>query len=180
MDAIQKIGINYQAMGVYLVNFGLLAAVLGKVLYRPVLRLLDERRETIKKNLEEAENLRESFTEELEKQKEKTNTLVASMERDVERTKNEVKKEATELLKKAEAERSEILKEARLHALEMKDSVYSEVSGEILSHVEQVVSSVLEEKVPEDVVRKSVEEVWDKHYTAGKKKLAPSGERLRD
>jgi len=164
MDAIHKIGINYQALAVYLVNFGILLAALGKFLYRPILNLLDERREVIRKNLKEAEDLRESFTEELEKQQEKTNTLVTSMERDVMRAKGEAKEEAAKLLESAEAERSRILEGAQAYAEEIKQSTHREVADEVLLRVERIVGTVLQNKVPESVIQESVRDAWKREY----------------
>ena len=165
MDAIQKIGINYQALAIYLVNFGILVAALGKFLYRPILDILDERRELIRKNLEEAEDLRESFSLELQKQQEKTDSLLTSMERDVLKAKTEAKKEAVTLLSEAEQERANILKDAHIYADKIKEAMHDEVAGEVLERVEKVVTSVLQNKVPESVVRHSVHEAWEKEYS---------------
>ena len=51
MDGLSKLGINLGHVVFYLVNTGLLLTVLTYVLYKPILRFLDKRRDQIRRSV---------------------------------------------------------------------------------------------------------------------------------
>jgi F-type H+-transporting ATPase subunit b len=57
---LDKLGINLGYLVSQLVNFGLLVALLYLLLYKPVLRMLDQRRERIARSMADVDEARES------------------------------------------------------------------------------------------------------------------------
>lgn len=53
---LEKIGINPVSLIAQIINFGLLLFILSKLLYKPVLRLFDERAKKIAQGLKAAED----------------------------------------------------------------------------------------------------------------------------
>ncbi len=70
MEMFQTLGINWGMLIAQAVNFGVLLAVMTFFLYRPVLRLLDERRERVRQSMEHASKL-EKQVEEMEVERKK-------------------------------------------------------------------------------------------------------------
>lgn len=60
---MEALGINLPGLIVQLINFTLLLVVLRFVLYKPVLRLLDERRRRIAESMQTADTMRERAAE---------------------------------------------------------------------------------------------------------------------
>lgn len=56
---MESIGINWQLLVAFLVNFLILFGLLTAILYKPVLKMLDERSAKIKESLEQAEKIKE-------------------------------------------------------------------------------------------------------------------------
>ena len=56
---MESIGINWQLLVAFLVNFLILFGLLTAILYKPVLKMLDERSVKIKESLEQAEKIKE-------------------------------------------------------------------------------------------------------------------------
>ena len=56
---MESIGINWQLLVAFLINFLVLFGLLTAILYKPVLKMLDERATKIKESLEQAEKIRE-------------------------------------------------------------------------------------------------------------------------
>jgi F-type H+-transporting ATPase subunit b len=66
MELLTTLGIDWQLLLVQLLNFGILIVVLSVLLYRPVIRMIDDRRERIRKSMEDTkviENQRRELEE---------------------------------------------------------------------------------------------------------------------
>lgn len=160
MEALKSLGIDPWAIVLYLVNFGLLLAILTKFLYKPVLKFLDERRETVRNNLEEADKLRTTLSDERAKRIEEAKASSAESARQVTAAKSESEAKSRVLLAEAEERREKLMAEAEADIAERKLKLVGQVEGELLKRVEAVTMRVLQDKVPEKVVAESVSEAW--------------------
>lgn len=160
MNALQNLGIDLWSLVLYLVNFGILAAVLTKFLYKPLLRTLDTRRETVKKNLDEAEELRKTLSEEREQREADARLIAAEASKELAIARADAEAKARAVLADAEAKREQMIAEAVADISRRKRAMVAEVEQELLSRVETVAMTVLRDKVPADVVRDSVKESW--------------------
>ncbi|MBM3187894.1 MAG: F0F1 ATP synthase subunit B [Chloroflexi bacterium] len=102
---MQELGLDLGLLLSQIVNFGLLAIVLSLLLYRPILRKLEERANRINKGLDDAERAQQMLAE---AQVEYQNTLERAR-----REAHEITERATRL---AEQQRQEILAQARQDA----------------------------------------------------------------
>lgn len=106
---LDKIGINPTSLVAQIINFGVLFFLLSKLLYKPVLRLLEERAEKISQGLKAAEeSLREKEKLETQKKEEMKKTQ-REMARILSQTKDEAKSMSESIILKA---REEAKKEA--------------------------------------------------------------------
>lgn len=112
---MESIGINLQLLVAFLINFLLLFGLLSAVLYKPVLKMLDERQAKIKESLEQAEKIREqtSRSEEqvkaaIESARREGQSIIAQASQIAEKLKEEAKdgarKEAEIIITKAKGE----------------------------------------------------------------------------
>ncbi|MDQ5919615.1 MAG: synthase subunit b [Patescibacteria group bacterium] len=162
MDALQKLGIDGWSIVLYALNTLLLVGILTKLLYKPVLQFLDERRDTIRRNLSEAELLRKSFQEEAQKQKASALEETKRLRAELASLKAEAETEAKTLLEEATARREAMLAEALAQTEAIKARVMQDTEQAIRERIERVVLQVLEKGLPQDVVRASVQTAWDK------------------
>jgi F-type H+-transporting ATPase subunit b len=112
---MESIGINWQLLVAFLVNFLVLFGLLTAILYKPVLRMLDQRSARIKESLEQAEKIKEqaSRSEEqikaaVEAARKEGQSIIAQASQIAEKIKEEAKdnarKEAEIIIKKAKDE----------------------------------------------------------------------------
>jgi len=112
---MESIGINWQLLVAFLVNFLVLFGLLTAILYKPVLRMLDQRSARIKESLEQAEKIKEqaSRSEEqikaaVEAARKEGQAIIAQASQIAEKIKEEAKdnarKEAEIIIKKAKDE----------------------------------------------------------------------------
>lgn len=57
MELLQKLGVDWKLLLAQIVNFTILLSVLTFFVYRPLLRVIDERRERIRKSMDDAEQI---------------------------------------------------------------------------------------------------------------------------
>lgn len=112
---MESIGINWQLLVAFLVNFLILFGLLTAILYKPVLKMLDERSARIKESLEQAEKIKEQTSRSEEQIKEAVETarkegqaIIAQASQVAEKIKEEAKdgarKEAEVIINKAKDE----------------------------------------------------------------------------
>jgi len=118
MEALHSLGIDWKLLIAQIVNFAILLVVLSKLLYRPIIRILDERSQKIAKSLKDAEMASDSLSK---------------SEEDAEKIRQKAYKEANEILvnakKEAEAGKLAIISDAHAEA----EKIIKRGSEEVLS-----------------------------------------------
>ncbi len=124
-------GIDWHLLLIQAVNFGLLLSALTYLLYKPVLRIIDERRETVAEGVRKAQ----AADEALASAKSEGEAMIGSAAREAEglvltaRTRADEK--ANEIVKTAESRADVLLKDAQARAEEAKRLALQESSSEI-------------------------------------------------
>ena len=148
-SGISALGIDWQSLLVYLVNFGVLLVILYLVGYKRILRVLDQRSSRIRESLEEVDRVRRE-----------------SQERQVEmeRTLDEGRRESQRLLAQAqemaERYRQEQAERARQEAQAMLERAQQEIQRERDAAIEEVRRqfAVLAVTAAERIVRRNLDE----------------------
>jgi len=163
MENLAKLGIDFGSMLIYFVNYGLLLGALGYLVYPKIIKIIDERRDKIEDNLNESARLRKEMIAQSEDSKKEKESLMNDLKEDRDLLKRELQEKRVELLSKMEEEKTKLLEEAREQIKKEKDEIVDSAKEQILGMVERVVIKVLSNQVPDDVVRKSVNEAWKSH-----------------
>ena len=162
---MESLGINWQLLVAFLVNFLILFGILSAVLYKPVLKMLDERQAKIKESLEMAEKIKEqtSRSEEqikaaVEAARKEGQVIIAQASQIAEKIKEEAKdgarKEADVIVNKA---RDEIKLE--------RDKSIAELRSEFSNLTILAAEKVIKESLDAQKHRKLINEVLDQSNT---------------
>jgi F-type H+-transporting ATPase subunit b len=139
-------GVNWKLLLVQAVNFGLLLSVLTYFLYKPVLRMIDERREKVAEGVRTAQEADRKLAD----AKVESEGIVGGAAREAEglvataRTRAEEK--GAEILKAAEARADATLKDAQARAEEAKRQVLQESQKEIARAAMLAAEKILRER----------------------------------
>ncbi len=144
----------------YLVNFGVLIVILTKLLYRPILNAIDQRRAIIAQNLNEAEEIKKTFEKEFSRKQSEFDDALKRMEQEVVAAKRSAELKADEILAEADLKRTKMIQDARVVIGQMKEDIQKDIERDVRAKIQRVVTAILKETVPEDVVKKSVEQEW--------------------
>lgn len=160
MEILNQFGVKPILLLAQIVNFAILLFILKKFMYKPILKVLDERKKRIEDSLKNAEEIEKRLIALSEEEQKRVAKAVAEGERII--------KEATDsgqkILEEVNQKREDILNQAsedakRLYATE-KDKLMIEVkehaSGLVLSVIQKVTGKVLNRKDQKDMVEKEV------------------------
>ena len=160
MDALANLGIDGWGLLLYAVNFGVLIWLMHRFAYKPLVRMMDERRELIRTNVQEAQALRSEWEEKAEVEEEARKKREQELDVRVTEAKSVARKEAKIMIEEAQKQREAILSQASRAAEQTMNTTIDRTEKEILDRVRRVVAHVLESDIPEDVVNASVERSW--------------------
>lgn len=161
MEMLQTFGINPLLLLAQIVNFLILLLLLKKFMYKPILKVLDERREKIAESIKNAEKI------ELQLQK---------TEADREKKLEDASKEADKLLKEATKSAQDIISDAELKASlrvdemmkegkevlknerqKIEQEIKAEISDLVVLSLEKVLNQVIKDKAQKELIKKTVQ-----------------------
>lgn len=158
---LTKLGIDAWSIVLYIINVGILFAAIYYLLVPVILKFLDERRNKIADSLDEANRLKEIF----EKQLAEINAGKAEQDRqqkaEMDAMKVMIEQRREELMREMDAHKAKLLADAREQIELKKNSLIKDAQNEMMDTIKKVVLFVVQNKIPEDVIRKSIEESWN-------------------
>lgn len=157
---MEKLGINLGYLFLQVVNFIVLVAILRLILYNPVLKMLQSRKERIAEGLNNARKAEEALASaEADKQK-----LLDEARTEAQRILSETRTRADELAAQiksdAQAEAQRILEEARQGASGELNRVMTDMRGQIISLSLAAASQLLGTTLDENRQRQIVEDFF--------------------
>ncbi len=160
MEGLSKLGIDPLSILLYLLNTGLLLVVLIYVLYKPILRYLDERRDQIRRSVEEAQLLKVELDKKSVEAEEASKKAEETLKREMENLRKFTEEKRAELISDMEAARNEMLAKADLDITRRKEEILKDAEKATMDLIQKVVLHIVQNKVPEEVVEASIKDSW--------------------
>lgn len=164
-DVSVRFGLNLPLLLSQAVSFCIVALLLHRFAYRPILRALEERRRRIEEGLRNAERIKE----ELAKTEAARRETLAKAGQDAERILKEAREAAAQLLeresRKAAATASQILEQAkeagRVEMARMRAELRREMGRLVVEATAKVVGKTLTEEDHRRLIEEAVREIAD-------------------
>ena len=130
-DIIYKFGLDPKLIVGQMINFAVLLGLLTYFLYKPVLRVLNEREETIKKGIADAEAAAAAKAEADDSRKEVLTVAHKDAEEISVRAKTAAETKAADILKAAEDKAAQVVRTAESKGADLKAAALKESEAEI-------------------------------------------------
>jgi F-type H+-transporting ATPase subunit b len=144
MEMLETLGVNLGMLTAQLINFGVLLAALSFLLYRPILRVLDERRERVRQSVEHAQKL-ERQVEEMEKdRKKRTKELDDQAKAFLQEAKQQAESTKKEILDGTKAEVDQLLEKGRKQLADERRQLLADLQKTVTAVSVQLAEKVLE------------------------------------
>jgi F-type H+-transporting ATPase subunit b len=168
MGGFASLGINLPLLVVFTANFIVLFILLRLFLYKPVLKMLDERSKRIREGMELAEATKQQFDQakaevqkQMEKGRQEAQAVISQAMQMGERLKEESREEAK---KQAQA----ILDRARAELGAERDKIIQDLRREFVELSIMAAEKVIKETLDREKHRKLIEGVLQESVTLGK------------
>jgi len=159
---VTELGVNLPSLIAYLFNFVLLLGILTLFAYKPLLRMLDQRSETIRESLEAAERAREDAASSQEAIQEQITEARREGQRIMDQTREAAELFRTEEMDKARQEAEAFVDRARADIQRERDNALQEVRASFgdlaITAAERVIRSSLDRRAHEDLINQVLEE----------------------
>lgn len=148
------LGLDWRDFLLHLLNFVILVAIVGLLVYKPVIRFVHARRDEIR----EQEKTHDEKMKEAEETKQKYTSLIGSAEQEIAARKKEADEEAAKRAEAALAEAKEraekLLTEAEEEARQEKIKAVAAIRGEVAEVAVLIASGILDKEItPEENAR---------------------------
>jgi len=157
MEALNSFGVNWTFFISQLVNFAILFFLLKRFLYKPILDMLEKRREEIETGLAQAKKMAEDskkFDADqivlMQKAKKESQAIVENAVQAGEKIRDGILKDASEKAK-------DILDAAELRLEEEKKKMLGEVRSEVISLASSIAEKILHEKMDSEHDKKFIQ-----------------------
>lgn len=164
---IDALGFNLPALLAQMINFGILLLVFSVFLYKPLLKVLDERKQRIQEGLEASEESKrqlatteQEVAKELAKAREQGQTLIGEAQQMSQRIQNEAREAA-----RTEAE--QMLERARNEIQLERDAAIAELRREFADLTITAAERVINQSLDKDQHRRLIDEVLAEAPSAG-------------
>ena len=144
MELLSKLGIDWKLLAAQVVNFTILAGVLTYFVYRPLLDLLDARRERIRKALEDAQRIDEQKREMERERERRLRALDEEAGTFLERAQREAAELKRQILASARTEADQVLGKGRAQLERERAQVMAEAQGAVAQMVLRLTRKILE------------------------------------
>ncbi len=161
-ELVRQLGVEWKLLLAQIVNFVILFLVLKKFLYKPLINLMNKRREKIIDGLEKAEKGEEEFKKIQEIREKELAKIQKEAETIIVKAKEIGDEKQQEILKEAEGKTRKIIDEAKGRIEIEKEKMLKEVRQDIANLVVNATEKVLKEKIDEKKEGKLINEVIDK------------------
>lgn len=147
MELARQFGIEPTLLVAQVINFLIILFLLKKLLYKPVLNMLSERKRTIKEGLDKAEEARLL----LEKAEKAEKEILQKAQSKSEKILESAKTQAAELLKQAREQAKEDSEQTIMQAKEAIEKEAEKVKGQLVTHVSELSLKLLKKALSENV-----------------------------
>ncbi len=160
MEILNQFGINPILLAAQVVNFLILLFILKKFLYKPILRVLEERKKKIEDSLKNAEEIEKK----LQATEEQSEKIIAKTLQQAQKILDETRKAAAQMLEGAKETSAEIISDANVKASEIVKIRQGILEQQIREHLgdlmilafEKITGKRLTEKDQKEVVEKEI------------------------
>jgi F-type H+-transporting ATPase subunit b len=165
MDILQQLGIDPKVIAAQVTGFILLWIVLSKFLFRPVLNMLDERKQDIKSTYDAAEDERAKAEESRADYERRLAGIEAEARSHIQAAVKDAERAKSEIMADAKARSQDILRRGQEELAREREKTLAQLREEVVNISISAAGKIIGESLDEDKHRKLVGDFIDRIET---------------
>ena len=166
MDLISKLGIDWRLLIAQLINFIVLLLVLNHFLYQPILNILRDREDKVKKSLEDTKKIEEELLKIAKEREESLKNARLEAKDIIHTATSAASAQKEEILTVAKQEAESILAKAQKQNLataqKIRTDIMSDLSDIVISITEQILAKKITKDTDKQMIKQSLESLINK------------------
>ena len=158
MEILNQFGVQPILLAAQVVNFLILLFILKKFLYKPILKVLDERKKRIEDSLKNAE----SIERQLQQTQEQSEKIIADTLKEAQKILNQTKEDATQIIEGANKEAEQILLKAEDNGKKIVAMQQQVLMDQMKENAGRLVALVFEKLTSKKVTREDQKKLIEK------------------
>ena len=155
---MDKLGINLNFLIAQIINFGIVLFLLQRFLYKPVLNMLEERKEKVRQSLAEADRVRQEAAETQARHQQELDAARRENQQALQKAAQSGERLREEIIQQARREADEIKARAREEAEHEKERALSAARDEIANLVVLATEKLIGQSVDDKAQRRLVQD----------------------
>ncbi len=144
MELLAKLGVDWRLLIAQIVNFTILLSVLTLFVYRPLLRVIDERRERIRKSMEDADAIAHEKEKIAQARQEALRKIDQECGAFLEKAKNDAERMKADILHTTDIEVKNLLTKGREQLRSERVQALQDMQKSLSSAILQMTEKILE------------------------------------
>tara|TARA_B100001013_G_C24355747_1_gene342170 strand:- start:3 stop:515 length:513 start_codon:yes stop_codon:yes gene_type:complete len=165
MDGITQLGINLPALITQVISFVILLLVLTKLLYKPLLKILDERSEKVKNSLTMADEARKEAEKARAEMQEEIKAARIEGQETVTKAKNIAEKQGEEELVKAKKQIEAEKIKAQTHIQQERDAAIADLKNHFSDLVLTATENLMRQNIDAQTDKKVIDKILNEELS---------------
>lgn len=159
---IAALGINLKLLIAQLIHFLIVLVIFWKWIYKPIVKILDQRAETIEKSIRDAKEVEERVAKLEVERKDVITSAKAEASHRVEEARTTAEARKRDILAQAKVEVERVIKSGKEQLVKEKEAMLREAKQEIVEVAIAAAKQVLKDSISEKASKKLADEAVDK------------------
>ena len=159
MELITTLGLDWHLLLVQAINFGILVVVLSYLVYKPLLRLIDDRRERVRKSMEDTKAIENQRRELDEFKIDQMKKIDAECGKFLENARHQAETVKKDILGNAEKEASALLAKAKQQLDDERGRMVADIQSNLASVVVRMAGKIIEREFSKDDQSRLIKDV---------------------
>lgn len=159
MDALSSLGIDLKLIIAQVVNFSILLFVLTKFLYKPLIKIMDERKQKIAQGLKDSQEAGDKLAQADKTSRQQISEAVTQANSIIDKAKKEAEVEANAILDKAKNKASDIVEKAQEAAKQREEEIMKSVRLRVAGLVGAAFEKIARKDIDEKSIERAIEEI---------------------
>lgn len=157
MDVLSSFGVDWKLLIASIINFVILLFILNKIIYKPVLDVLDKRKKTIDESLENAAQIEKKLQETTESERQILHKARLEAQNMLKTAEEQAVTRQQEILDQAHEHAKKLIAETKIELEQQNEKMKREIESQLADLVVAATKAVLQDKTPAGVDKQFAE-----------------------